>query len=31
MALAKVVECRETTNQKLIDFYYKLSRDYLME
>lgn len=31
MALSHVVEAREATNQKLIDFYYKLSRDFLMK
>ena len=30
-ALGRVVDAREATNQKLIDFYYKLSRDYLMK
>ena len=31
MALGHVVEAREATNQKLIDFYYKLSLEFLMK
>ena len=31
LALGKVVEAREATNQKLIDFYYMLSREYLLK